>query len=78
MRDGGGQLAGWRLPVEASRPSRLTLTLIGVVPLAWVIQRTVGEARGPGPADEGSPAKHLLLLSLSMASVILSLLLGPR
>jgi threonine/homoserine/homoserine lactone efflux protein len=71
-------LAGWRLPVEASRPSWLILTLIGGVLLVWAVQRVVREARGPGPADRASPAKFLLLISLSMACMLLSQLLGPR
>jgi hypothetical protein len=46
--------------------------------LVWAVQRVVREARGPGPADRASPAKFLLLISLSMACMLLSQLLGPR
>jgi hypothetical protein len=40
-------LVGWRLPVEASRPSRLILTLIGGVLLVW--SSAAGGPRGPWP-----------------------------
>jgi uncharacterized membrane protein YfcA len=73
-----GALFGWRLLVEASRPSRLILLLIGAVLLVWGIQGMRREARNPGPADEASTAKQMLLVSLSMTCGALSLLLGPR
>ena len=71
-------LIGWRFPVEASRPSRLILILIGGVLLVWGARRVVREARDPGLADKTSPARLLLLISLAMACMTLSQLLGPR
>jgi uncharacterized membrane protein YhaH (DUF805 family) len=71
-------LFGWRAPVEASRTSRLLLLLIGAVLLVWGMQRMIRESRRLGPADQGAPAKQMLLLSLSMTCGALSVLLGSR
>jgi hypothetical protein len=70
--------AGWRAPFEASRPSRLILQAIGLVLLAWAMQRMVRGARHPGTQSRVAQDASLLLLVLSVACAMLSLLLGPR
>jgi hypothetical protein len=71
-------LAGWRAPVEASRPSRLILVGIGTVLLVWATQRTVRGARHPEAQSPLGQDINLLLTVLSVACGMLSLLLGPR
>jgi hypothetical protein len=71
-------LFGWRPSFEASRPSRLILLLIGTVLLVWGMQRMIREARNPGLAGDASPARNMLLVSLSVTCGMLSSLLGPR
>jgi arginine exporter protein ArgO len=71
-------LAGWRTPVEASRPSRFILQAIGLVLLVWAMQRTVRRARHPEAQPRAAQDANLLLVMLSMACGMLSLLLGPR
>jgi 4-hydroxybenzoate polyprenyltransferase len=70
--------AGWRAPVEASRPSRLILPAIGAVLLVWVMQRMVRGARHPETQSRAAQDANLLLVVLSVACGMLSLLLGPR
>jgi hypothetical protein len=67
-------LAGYRLPVVASRPSRLILALLGGVLLAGAIQRLLaGKSR-----ERHQPDTLLqLLVGLSMLCVAVSLLLAP-
>jgi peptidoglycan/LPS O-acetylase OafA/YrhL len=67
-------LAGYRLPVVASRPSRLILALLGGVLLAGAMQRLLaGKSRGRHQPD----TLLLLLVGLSMLCVAVGLLLAP-
>jgi hypothetical protein len=67
-------LASYRLPVVASRPSRLILTLLGGVLLAGGIQRFLaGKSRGRHQPD----TLLLLLVGLSLLCVGVGLLLAP-
>ena|SRR5215217_5591749 len=74
---GGGLvavLAGYRLPVVASRPSRVILALLGGVLLAGAIQRLLaGTSRGRHQADN----LVQLLVALSVLCAAVSLLLAP-
>ncbi len=70
--------AGWRAPVEASRPSRLILQAIGLVLLVWAMQRMVRGARHPEAQPRVAQDANLLLVVLLVACGMLSLLLGPR
>ena len=75
---GTAALFGWRPSFEASRASRLILLLIGTVLLVWGMQRMIDEARNPGQTRKASPARNMLLVSLSVTCGMLSVLLGPR
>jgi peptidoglycan/LPS O-acetylase OafA/YrhL len=67
-------LAGYRLPVVASRPSRVILALLGGVLLAGATQRLLaGNSRGRHQADN----LVQLLVALSVLCVAVSLLLAP-
>jgi peptidoglycan/LPS O-acetylase OafA/YrhL len=67
-------LAGYRLPVVASRPSRVILALLGGVLLAGAIQRLLaGRSRGRHQADN----LVQLLVGLSLLCAAVSLLLAP-
>jgi hypothetical protein len=67
-------LAGYRLPVVASRPSRLILALLGVVLLAGATQRFLaGRSKGRHQPDN----LLQLLVGLSLLCVAVGLLLAP-
>jgi peptidoglycan/LPS O-acetylase OafA/YrhL len=74
---GGGLLAvvvGYRLPVVASRPSRVILALLGGVLLAGATQRLLsGRSQGRDQADN----LLQLLVALSVLCGAVSLLLAP-
>jgi hypothetical protein len=67
-------LVGYRLPVVASRPSRLILALLGGVVLAGATQRLLaGKSQGRHQPD----TLFQLLVGLSVLCVAVSLLLAP-
>ena len=71
-------LVGWRTPVEASRTSRLILQAIGLVLLVWAMRRMVHGARPPAAQTRFAQDANMLLVTLSVACGMLSLLVGPR
>jgi hypothetical protein len=67
-------LAGYHLPVVASRTSRLILAVLAGVLLAGAVQRFLaGSSRGRHTADN----LLLLLVGLSLLCVAVGLLLAP-
>jgi len=77
MLAGSGLVAalfGYRLPVVASRPSRLILALLGGVLLAGGVQRFLaGKSQGRHQTDN----LLQLLVGLSLLCVAVGLLLAP-
>jgi hypothetical protein len=68
-------LAGYRLPVVASRPSRLILAVLAGVLLAGAVQRFLA---GSSPGTRHTTDDLLLLLvGLSLLCVAVGLLLAP-
>jgi peptidoglycan/LPS O-acetylase OafA/YrhL len=67
-------LAGYRLPVVASRPSRVILALLGGVLLAGATQRFLG-GRSQGRHQPDNLVQ--LLVGLSVLCAAVSLLLAP-